>query len=645
MKKLLFVMTAGFFSIHVHAQSDTTLKSLDEAVVTATKFERKQSQTGKVVTVISKEVLEKSSGKTVAQVLNEQAGITVNGSLNNMGTVQTVYMRGASTGRVLILIDGIPVGDPSMIGNEFDLNFISVHDIERIEILKGAQSTLYGSDAIAGAINLITIKKDSGKKINLDLTSVRGNKHTIRDYATFYGKLKNFEYKISSSLIRTNGFSSAYDSTGTKNFDRDGYRGRSFDLSIKQKISNSISGRFFFRNSGYDADIDANVFLDEKDYFLKNRNWFAGGGLWYKKNRLEIKANYQYGDGTRKYNNDSLFFNPAYGIKYERNRLDSRSQFAELYGNYKAGGNLSILAGSDYRWSLMSQEYYSISFFGPFNASFGDTSMKQASLFASLLFNTTDKKFNLEAGARYNKHSRYGSNITFTFNPSYLLTEHWRVFGSIASGFKSPSIYQLYDAFSGNKELKPEESMNYEAGIQYLQPKLNARLVGFYREIENGIDFNYNSFKYYNFTSQRANGVELEIQASPFKSLQLGMNYTYTGGNEKTQSRKDFIDTTYNYFLRRPKHSLNLTAGYSPVKRLYVSASLKHVSKRFDTGGFMSDDLALDSYTLLNAYAEYKRSRIKLFADFQNITGKKFFDVRGYNSIPFLFSVGIGVNL
>src|SRR5688572_16884605 len=179
MKKQIFVVAAVFFSSTLRAQTDTTI--LEELVLTPGKFEQKQSRTGKVVTVISKEELEKSAGKTVAQVLNEQAGISIAGANNAPGSVQTVFMRGASTGRTLILIDGIPVSDPSMIYNEYDLNLISVHDIERIEICRGAQSTLYGSDAVAGAINIITIKKDISKPFNVKATSSFGNKNTFRN--------------------------------------------------------------------------------------------------------------------------------------------------------------------------------------------------------------------------------------------------------------------------------------------------------------------------------------------------------------------------------------------------------------------------------------------------------------------------------
>ena len=142
MSKTFTLLATLLTGSSVFAQKDTQqTKILDEVVVTANKLEQKQSSTGKVITVITKEQIAKSNGKTVAQLLNDQAGITINGALNNAGNVQTVYMRGASAGRTLILMDGIPLNDPSTITTDFDLNLFSINDVERIEVCKGAQST------------------------------------------------------------------------------------------------------------------------------------------------------------------------------------------------------------------------------------------------------------------------------------------------------------------------------------------------------------------------------------------------------------------------------------------------------------------------------------------------------------------------
>ncbi len=645
MKKKIFIAAAVIISTAAQAQQDTTAaKQLDEVVVTATKFAVKQSQTGKVIAVITKEQIEKNTGKTVAQLLNEQAGITINGAYNAPGSVQTVFLRGASSGRTLILLDGIPVNDPSMINNEFDLNLFSINDIERIEICKGAQSTLYGSDAVAGVINIITVKKDINKPFNVKATTGFGNKNTSRNNIQLYGKEGKLTYTTRFAKLKTNGFSAAYDSTGAKDFDKDGYNGNVVSAAVQYQIIPSLLVKTFIMHSMYKADIDAGVFADEKDYRIRNSNLSTGAGLNFKKGIVNITANYQFGQLTRQYTNDSLFVRP-FGTIYESNKYGGRTQYAELFATVTAAKWLSIIAGADYRWSNMNQQYFSLSSFGPYSSSFKDTSLHQTSFYSSLLFNALNKKLNVEVGGRTNKHSRYGNNSTFTFNPSYTINKNIRVFGSIASGFKAPSIYQVFDAFSGNLNLQPEKSVNYEIGIQQSSKKISSRAVYFKRDIKNGIDYDYVNFKYFNFVKQIVNGVELEITAQSAKNFTISANFTTIAGNEKTQSRKTVNDTTYSYLLRRPKNNFNINAGYQITTDFFVSITAKTVSKRYDVGGYRKEDLTLDSYFLLSAYAEYKYGKhVKFFADAQNITNKKFFDIRGYNAIPFLINGGVTFN-
>ena len=641
MKKEFFVVAALIVSSQLQAQQDTA--SLDEVVLTANKFEQKQSQTGKVITVISKEQLEKSSGKTVGQILTEQVGMTISGVYNATGSVQTVFMRGASSGRTLVLVDGIPVNDPSMINNEFDLNLLSIHDIERIEISRGAQSTLYGSDAIAGAINIITIKKDVNKPFNIKATSAFGNKNTARNNVQLFGRInKKLSYSTRYSKLSTDGFSSANDQTGTGNFDNDGYTSNIANASLQYQLLPSLSLRGFVQHSKYAADVDQGIFADDKDYTINNSGLSTGGGINFHKGIVSVTGNYQYGKMKRRYLNDSLDFTPG-GTKFESNKYDALSQYAELYGNVQATDWLTVLAGIDYRKGSMNQEYASIhTVYGPYETEFSTQSMHQTSFYGSLLFNALKKKLNLEVGGRMNDHSRYGNNSTFTFNPSYNINNHFRIFGSIASGFKTPSIYQ----FSVNEELKPEKSTNYEIGIQQSHPVINSRVVYFHRDVENGIDYDYINYTYFNFVKQTVDGLEMELSWKPTKSFNLTTNYTLITGEEQTQSRKTFNDTAYTYLLRRPKHSINFTAGYQFCPEFYVSLSGRWVSERYDVGGtYMSNDVLLDSYFLLNTYAEYKYgTHIKLFADLQNVTDKTFFDIRGYNAMPFMISAGISFN-
>ncbi|RXK81792.1 TonB-dependent receptor plug domain-containing protein [Filimonas effusa] len=605
---------------------------LNEVIVTANKREQKQNTTGKVISVITKEQLEKSTGRTIAQVLNEQAGVVINGALNNAGTVQSVYTRGASSGRTLILIDGVPVNDPSMINNEYDLNLFSVNDAERIEICKGAQSTLYGSDAIAGVINIITQKKNINKPVNLQASAAGGNYGTFRGNASVYGKAGKLSYTARYARLQTDGFSAAHDSIGNQSFENDGYKGNSSNAMIQYQANSHLLLKAFTMYNQYKTDIDAGIFADEKDHTVDNKGLNTGAGFQYKDDFIALTGNYQYTQ-SRRHDLSTTASNDYRSI----------AQFAELYGNMQLGNGFSLLQGVEYRYGSMNSAY--TNFAAPaWNSNFMDTSISQGSMYTS--FNYNSSHFNVELGGRFNFHSRYGSNYTYTFNPSYAFNSHYRVFGSIATGFKAPSLYQLFDAFSGNRGLRPEKSTNYELGVQQQYAAFSHRIAGFYRKIKDGIDYNNITFQYFNFLEQNVKGFEYELNLSVTKKLTLNANYTFLSGEEHTQSRATVKDSTYKYLLKRPKHSVNATIGYQLLPALYVSVNGKYVSKRFDVGGWQANDKSIGDYFILGAYAEYKLNKaLKFFADARNLANREFFDIRGYNSIPFMINAGATFNL
>lgn len=631
-KRIILVAASLFTFTQLHAQKKDTANvvELDEVIITANKMPQKQSTTGKVVTLITKEQIEKSSGKTVAQLLNEQAGVTINGALNNLGNVQTVYMRGASSGRVLVLIDGIPAYDPSTDNNQFDLNLLSLNNIESIEVCRGAQSTLYGSDAIAGVVNIITVKQDIKKPFNVALTSAAGNYDTYRENLQLYGKVKRLIYTARYAKLYSNGFSSAYDSTGIKKFDKDGYNGDVAGASVQYDVNHDLSFRTFFQYSHYKTDADAGAFTDDKTFWINNENSATGLSAHFQKNIVSLTANYQYSKNKRNYYN-SAYTGDFYG----------ESQFAEIYSSIVLSKNFTLLEGADHRFSSMNSLFVSAYGASPF----ADTSHGQSSLYSSLFFHALGNRVNVELGGRLNIHSCYGSNSTYTFNPSFAINKHYRIFGSIATGFKAPTLYQLFDAFSGNSALQPEKSKTYEGGVQASCSIATVRVVYFDRDVKNVIDFDNNTYKYFNTRRQTVNGFEVEMTSKPTKRLIVTANYTYLHPTENTQSRISFKDSSYAYLLRRPAHNIIMSLGYQCCKAFYVSAAGKYVSKHFDAGGYGMSDVQLDNYFLFSAYAEYKfKKYVKLFADAQNITNKKFFDVSGYNSIPFLINGGVTFN-
>lgn len=637
-KQVLFWMfLAGSQATRAQDAGDTTRRSLDEVVVTATKYPVKQSQTGKVVTIVTHDELEKSAGKPLGELLAEQAGITVSGSLNDAGTNESIYIRGAGSGRTLVLVDGIPVNDPTQTDNSFDINLFPVSMIERVEISKGAQSTLYGSDAIAGVVNIITIKTDLQRPLGGKASFSGGNYGTYNANAQVYGRVaQKLTYNVRYNRDHTDGFSSANDSSAHNNtpghavFDHDGYRSDLVAGNLAWNPVQPLTIKGFLQYSHYTADIDGGPFEDAKDNTSNSKSLLAGGGFVYKLQNTTINGNYLYSTSDRDLREDSVM-----GQTYSDDRYFGKSQFAEVYASTRLGYGLTLLNGADYRFNSMNNS----GVYGTYLSSFKDTSVSQTSMYSSLLY-TGDMGLSVELGGRLNTDSRFGSNYTYTFNPAWLIDRNWKLYGSIASAFKAPTLYQLYSAY-GDPGLQPERSTSYEGGVQYNDNRLDLRATYFHRRTKDGIDFNFFTYQYFNYNVEQGNGIEWEGTFKLKNMVSLSANYTWLKLREQSQSHVSYNDTSYNYALRVPEHTVNFTLGIRPVQPLYVGITGHYESKRFDIGGYQVPDAVLDPFCILNLYAEYKLcKRLKVFVNGRNITDKKFFTIYGYNSIPAMWAGG-----
>src|SRR5665213_2712074 len=646
MKKGTFIAAAVIFSSYAQAQKDTTIKTLDEVVVTATKSEVKQSQTGKVVDVITQEQLQKSFGKSLGEVLNEQPGMIINGADNNLGTNQTIYTRGASSANTLILLDGVPLYDASGISSEFDLNNFALDNVERIEILKGAQSTLYGSDAVAGVINIIT-KKSAKRPLSLNVDLSAGSYQTYKSAISLSGNNgKGQTFFISYNKIKSNGFSSAYDSTGKGNFDKDGFNQDAFMVNYGFKPFKKTSVRFFGKYNNNHFDVDAGAFQDDKDYTNHNNNAIAGTVIDYKLKKGFIRFQYNYNRFNRNYLDDSTDVG-GYS-KYQKGKYNGTSNYAEIYTSLNLTNHLELLTGADYRQNSSSQLYIYLPDYGfpslPISADSAKTN--QFSYYASLMLKEK-KGFKMELGGRYNHHNIYGSNFTYSANPFYIIDKHYKVYANLSSSYRVPSIYQLYSEY-GNKDLKPELTTSFEGGVQYFSDKINARITGFTRDGKDVFYFytdpvTYAS-KYINADKQQDYGIETEAQINFSKKFAAVLNYTYVDGKIITNEGPG-KDTSYFNLYKRPKNVLNISLNLQATKALFFSAKLKTVSEAFEPQ-YNGPSYKLNGYYTLGFYGQYQFNKMfNIFADFQNITDQKYFVTRGFTTKGFNANGGIHIIL
>jgi vitamin B12 transporter len=617
--KLLIAAGLGLlqFGINDTVSAQEAIK-LDSVVISATKNDQKQSQTGKVVTIIGSDVLERSYGKNLIDLINEQAGIVVGGTTGNVGLNKSLFFRGAASAYAVVLIDGILLSSPAGTGSSFDLRLFAIDQIDHIEILKGGQSTIYGSDAVAGVINIITKK---GKKAGNSVYGVA----TYGSYKTYKGTIgmsanvDKFSYNIAYTQGKTDGISEAAVPEGSiAGFDKDGNKTGAVNANFSLQATDQLSINPFLRYFYGHYDLDASSFSDSPTNNYKAEHFNGGVNGKYEFKTGKINLNYSY-ETT---NTGSV---SQYGESLSRGQM----QLIDLFYNQKLGSKFDLLLGIDNRmtkFKVNSDLKPSTNLFSTY-----------ASLFAHDL-----SIFNIEIGGRYNKHDQYGENYTYNITPSINVIKQVKLFGTVSSSFKAPTLENLFGAFGANLDLVPEKSKNYEAGVNFsfADNKYSLRAAGFKRDLTDAIV--YGNVGYVNQASQTAKGFEIE-PAVRFGVFNINGYYAYVEGTEF-----NFVtNEVSNYLLRRPKHIIGINAGAQATSALYVSSSFKYNGTRTD-GNF--DDYVIEnlpSYKLLNFYAEYTlvNKRVKLFADLKNVLDEQYDEFYGYNSMGFNMNAGVSFNI
>lgn len=623
MKKQLLIVGAlacSFASTNLFAQKKQqkeNVETLNEVVVTATKFKTDKKNIGKVVYKITQETIQNNLGRTVVDLLNDVPGVEINGNFSTKGQNLGYYIRGGRNRQVAILIDGVNVNDPSSFNGDFDLRQIDINQIESIEILKGASSTLYGSGAATGVINIILKKASKNSFGGTFTTSVGTNsssknpKFSGEEFTTnfnFNGTLGKVDYLLALNANGSSGLSAA-ESTGNQPFEEDKFARQNVLLKVNYAINDKLKIGLLSSYDEFSTDFDG---FDFDPVTFASIPADRDNNLQSIQKRVGVNADYTYNKGELKIR--------TFLTEIDRDQLPSNDFFyGEVYGfdvynNYKFSNQFSFLAGFTSQFQDMIQR---TSF-----STIEEGSGKQHFYDPYVSFNYfSDFGFNLNAGTRLNSHSEYGNNFVFNVNPSYnfkISENDFKVFTSYSTAFVAPTLSEIFTKLPTVNELLPEEDITIEGGFDVtLGSKININATYFYREETNKIGFDPTTFQTINdLGTFLARGLETEISYTANEKLRFLANYTY-------------IDRDENLLLKIPQNKFFLKADYNLSPQTFTSLSYRFVDETKDFG-----NVDLDAYSLVDFFINHSllENTVVFYGSVTNIFNEDFQEIAGFTT-------------
>ena len=596
-------------------------------VTIAAKSNQQLHKTGKNVQLITTKDLEKYKGQNLSEILSQASGFQITGNFNNNTEPKSLKIRGGKMANVLVLVDGIPLKDVT--GNDYnavDLRLFAAENIESIEILNGASSVLYGSNATVSVINIKT-KKNSQKNIEGRIGARIGSFGTFSQNALVNGKIKKFNYQITGSNEKSDGISSA---EGPDSFDKDGYEKQNINTQFGVQLG-KLNLNF---NGGYQHhlyDFDNGAFSDGT-YRGNDKQLFAGGNLSFKYNKGNITYNSRFSQNKKEL---QIPVNSSYETQLN---YKGKNFFNEIYNQYSFSDNINFILGiSNEVQSLGSDKL-------PWNfeeVKFNDTKISNTDIYTN--FNTKFlENFHLDFGGRLTNNSEFKNHFIYSINPYYLKefeSTYYKIGFSYSTAFIAPTLYQVYGFSSAgtlpNANLKPEKNASQEIDFSFGKKDQSLVInISFYQRKEKDIiswlDLGNWTNKYQNIDENTSKGFEFVIKYKINEIINFGGNFSFNENDNQEMT------------LRQPKQRINSFVELLPLKGSKINLSYTYTSARKDRYSFPYIYVNNKSFNLFNLNINQKFGKnVEAFVNVSNLFNTSYVDVIGFTTKPRNITLGV----
>jgi len=604
-------------------------------VVTATRLETPAIEVGSSFTIITSEQIEKMQKTSVLEVLKTAPSLDVNQS-GGPGSTTSIFIRGAKSEHTLVIIDGVEMNDPTTPGRTFNFAHLSVDNIERIEILRGPQSTLYGSDAIGGVINIIT--KRGGEKPNGFASLEGGSYNSVRGAAGGSGGNEWMQYSLGFSHWNTDGISAAAESDG--NMEQDGYENNTVYATLGMQPTDNLDVDFTLRfiDAESDGDLGAGAGNDDPNYKTQSQQLLfrTQAQLYLFDDIWEQKLGFSMTDHDLFSQNDTDPDNPD---DFLQSSYEGQIFKFDWQNNFYVHDTNTFTFGIETEEDRGNSEYYQETIYGPYTNTFESKTTRTTAYYLQDQIRLWNSWFTT-VGIRFDDHSRFGVEKTYRIASAYLVHETGtKIKGSYGTGFKAPTLIQLF-SFWGNEGLNPEQSTGWDFGLE--QSLFGNRAIAgatyFYNEIDNLIQFA--SGGYSNVGQAVIKGAEIFGSVHPAENLDILFSYTHT-------NTKDIA--TAEDLIRRADNKFSFKMDYGFLEKGNIHFEVVYTGERddrvFDPITYESVRVRLDDYVLFNPAFSYQISRnVQVFFRVDNLFDRQYEAISGYGTPGIAAYGGLKVN-